>query len=89
MNNSAEKGNGGAIFFNSIPESSHAFKLTGSHIVNNVAKLGGTTCNKIRTLLIFSSRRALLRMQWEGRRMLSKRHCLSLHGSDECKVLGK
>ena len=41
--NSAEKGNGGAIFFDSIHKQNLTLQLVRSHIENNVAELGGTT----------------------------------------------
>ena len=42
-NNSAEKGNGGAVFFDSHPKQNLALQIVQSHIKNNVAELGGKT----------------------------------------------
>ena len=44
--NSAEKGNGGAVFFDSHPKQNLALRIVQSHIENNVAELGGRTCKK-------------------------------------------
>ena len=45
-NNSAERGNGGAVFFDSHPERTLALQIVKSRIENNVAELGGKTCEQ-------------------------------------------
>ena len=45
-NNSAKKGDGGAIFFDSNRKQRLSLQLVGSRIENNTANLGGKTCKK-------------------------------------------
>ena len=40
-NNSANRGNGGAVFFDAHSEQNLALQLVQSHVENNVAKMGG------------------------------------------------
>ena len=51
-NNSVQKGNGGAIFFDSHPNQTLALQIVQSRFENNEANFGGKTCKKNRALLI-------------------------------------
>ena len=45
-NNSAQRGNGGAVFFDSQPNQTLALQIVQSRFENNAAELGGRTCRK-------------------------------------------
>ena len=86
-NNSAGKGEGGAIFFDSQHEQILALQLVRSRIENNVAELGGKTCKLDGTLSTFCFRRTLLRLRREERKMRGKGQKVSLYDFGGHKVL--
>ena len=86
-NNSAEEGNGGAIFFDSRYNQTLALQIVQSRFENNVAEFGGMTCRKNERTLVCAFRRTLLRVQREDKTMHSKRQRLSLHVFNGHKLL--
>ena len=87
--NSANEGNGGAVFFDVDPKQTLVLQLTRNRIENNAAKLGGKRLFwKSSFLLALASRRRFLRMRRKERRVPDKGHRLSVHGFDGHTPLG-